>query len=704
MPSMAANYRRTLTLLWLAAALLLGVTWWHVASLVTESRAKELATAERDLANLTRVTQEHADRTFRAADQVIRFIQSRYLEIGNKLNLTELTEKGVIDAEIFPQVGVIDAHGIYVLANLPVTGKLDLSDREHFKVHVAADTGELFVSKPVLGRASGKWSIQLTRRITRPNGEFAGVVVVSISVDYFTRFYGELQLGSQGVVALYGLDGIARVRKVGNKEEFGTNAAAAPMFEKITQGKLEGSYTRHSLVDGIERLHYYRKVPGYQLVGVDGLDTQYLLAQHNSAKQALMLQAVMVSLLIVALAAALTRYLRQLRREFNIRQMAQRQAEERNEQLNAIFELSPDGFVSFDMQKRVKYISPAFTQLTCQGKEQLAGLDEHDFSAWLAQRCTPGAPFMGVAALREQASGGKSDRHDLIEINLPGKRVLQVGMRSSASSQVSQILYLRDVTRETKIDHMKSEFLATAAHELRTPMASILGFSELLLHDEFDAPTQHEFLDTIHTQSALMADILNELLDLARIEARRDKDFRYTRVDLQELLAELCKSYPLPSGRTAPELDLPEQVLYLMADYGKLRQALLNVISNAYKYSPGGGAIYISVWVNAENALAPAVCIVVTDHGIGMTPDQTKRVCERFYRANTSGKILGTGLGMSIVKEIIDLHHGTLSFDSTPGLGTQVRLCLPTYTTLHDSAGARSLPVGINDTRPTALN
>ena len=704
-----ANYRRTLVLLWLAAAVLLGLTWWHVNSLVTESRAKELATAERDLANLTRVTQEHANRTFRAADQVIRFIQSRYLEVGTKLNLAELTEKGVIDAEIFPQVGVIDARGVYVLANLPVTGKLDLSDREHFKVHVAADTGELFVSKPVLGRASGKWSIQLTRRITRPNGAFAGVVVVSIAVDYFTRFYGELQLGSQGVVALYGLDGIARVRKVGGKEEFGTNAAGAPLFDQIAQGKLEGSYTSHSRVDGIERLHYFRKIPDYQLVVVNALDTQYLLAQHNNAKQALMLQAAMVSLLIVALAAALTRYLRQLRREIDVRQMAQYQIEERNEQLNAIFDLSPDGFVSFDMQKRVKYISPAFTQLTGQGNERLEGLGEHDFSAWLAQRCTPGAPFKGVAALRNRTSGGKPDRRELIELSRLDKRVLQVGMRSSSSNQVSQILYLRDVTRETEVDNMKSEFLATAAHELRTPMASILGFSELLLHEEFDAPTQHELLNTIYTQSTLMANILNELLDLARIEARRDKDFRYTRVDLQDLLAELCKSYRLPSGRTAPELDLPAQALYLMADYGKLRQALLNVISNAYKYSPDGGSVHIRVWVNAEHDQTPAVCLEVTDQGMGMTPEQVQRVCERFYRANTSGKILGTGLGMSIVKEILDLHHGTLSFNSTPGLGTQVRLCLPTYTTLQNSVDpfastASTLHRRNADTRPADLS
>jgi len=233
---------------------------------------------------------------------------------------------------------------------------------------------------------------------------------------------------------------------------------------------------------------------------------------------------------------------------------ANRQIEERNEQLNAIFELSPDGFVSFDAHKRVKYISPAFTQLTGQGAQPLSGLEEQEFSTWLAQRCAPGTPFVGVAALRAQALSGTAEKRELIELTAPTKRVLQVGLRSNTSSQVPQILYLRDVTIETEVDHMKSEFLATAAHELRTPMASIFGFSELLLYEKFDESTQQEFLTTIYKQSGLMTDILNELLDLARIEARRDKDFRYTQVHLQDLLLDLVKGYQLPPGRSAPSL------------------------------------------------------------------------------------------------------------------------------------------------------
>ncbi len=673
----ADNYVRTLGLIGLVSGLLLIAAWVHVETLVTDGRAQELAGAERDLANITRVTQEHTNRTLRSADQVIRFVQSRYLEIGDRLNLTELTQKGVIDSEIFNQVGIIDAKGIYVLANLPITGKLDLSDREHFKVHVAADTGDLFVSKPVLGRASGKWSIQLTRRITRANGEFAGVVVVSIDPGYFTRFYNELNLGSEGLAALYGLDGIARARKVGGKEEFGTNAPNAKMFELIGKGTLSGAYTQTSVVDGVERIYHFRKVPQYQLVVTVGVNMKDLIANQNRAKTALRQQAGVVSLLIIALALALTRYLRQLRRDQQNKQAAELEIRDRTEQLNAIFALSPDGFVSFDSARRVKYVSPGFARMTAAGDMALTGLDEHDFSAWFAEHCASGSDTLDIAAIRSTVADGKPNATQTLEITGDAKRVLKIGFRSSDSGVVSQVLYFRDVTHETEVDHMKSEFLSTAAHELRTPMASILGFSEVLLHQDVEAEAQREFLGIIYKQSQLMAKILDELLDLARIEARRGKDFRYSKVCLQELAEDLAKSFIPPQGRGPLELDLPEQKLEVIADSGKLRQAVLNVLSNAYKYSPGGGPVVLGVEVQNRTGAKPRTCIHIIDHGIGMTPEQLARVCERFYRADTSGKTSGTGLGMSIVKEIIDLHGGELSISSEVNFGTRVSLCLP---------------------------
>ncbi|MCX7169132.1 MAG: ATP-binding protein [Proteobacteria bacterium] len=671
-----------LRLIWLAATILLLITWWHVFALVSESRSKELATAERDLANLTRVSQEHADRTFRSADQVIRFIQARYLEIGDRLDLTALSNQGVIDTEIFPQVGIIDAQGIYTLANRPINGRLDLSDREHFKVHVAADTGELFVSKPVLGRSTGKWSIQLTRRITRANGEFAGVVVVSIDPGYFTRFYSELKLGTQGVVALYGLDGVARARKVGGKEEFGTQAGNSLMFERIARGELEGAYTARSVVDGIERMYYFRKLPRYALVVADGLDIKYLMDNHQRAKEALWLQAALVSLLILALAVALTRYFKRIGTEITARQLAQRLIEERNEQLNAIFSLSPDGFISFDGERRVKYVSPAFTRMTGFAESTVIGCDESVFSELLADACEPASRFPGIAKLRTmnkaEVGGTANERRQTIELAGAGKRVLEVGLRESDAESVSQILYLRDITHETEVDRLKSEFLSTAAHELRTPMASIFGFTELLMTQQFEETDRNDFLGTIYRQSELMISIINELLDLSRIEARRGKDFTLASVDVRHLMHEIAAGFKTPQDRPPPQEPPGNGPLWVRADRQKLTQAVSNVLSNAYKYSPGGGAVMIELCeAPGDNDTPPRIGIRIADQGIGMTHEQLARVCERFYRADVSGKIPGTGLGMSIVKEIIELHGGELEFSSQLGVGSAVTLWLP---------------------------
>jgi signal transduction histidine kinase len=358
---------------------------------------------------------------------------------------------------------------------------------------------------------------------------------------------------------------------------------------------------------------------------------------------------------------------------------------DRTEQLDAIFDLSPDGFVSFDAGLRVTFANRAFLRMTGTEAGDIIGLNEAEFSSLLASQCLPEATFPGVAALRaarmDLREGGAQEppvktRHCLIELTGPGSRVLEVGVRMSQAENVSQILYLRDVTHETEVDRMKSEFLSTAAHELRTPMASIYGYSELLLMSDFDENERKEMLSTIFRQSELMASIINELLDLARIEARRGKDFVLERLSLQDLVSETVAGYKLPEGRDAPLVQASSEELLVRVDRKKIQQALLNVISNAYKYSPRGGAISLSFLQEVHHSVG-RFGIEVRDHGIGMRPEELARVFERFYRADSTGKIPGTGLGMSIVREIVEIHGGEVNVASKPGEGTTVTIWLP---------------------------
>lgn len=667
------SLRRIVVGLWLAAAVLVALTWRHVFVLVAEGKQAEWASANRDLANLARVSEEHASRTLRSADQVVQFVNDRYLDLGARINLTAMTERGVIDASLFNQVGIIDARGFYAHANRPIPVPIDLSDREHFRVHVESDTGQLFVSRPVLGRSTNRWSIQLTRRIRLPTDRFGGVVVISIDPTYFTRFYGDLSLGPKGMAALYGLDGVARARIVGDFQDFGANASDSQMFTLIAQGQQSGGFTSVSVVDGVKRLYHYRKLPNHPLVVVIGRDVVDVLAQHQRSRNGFLMQASVMTGLIFALAVTLTWYLLRMRREWVKRAAAQWQLSDRTEQLNAVFELSPDGFVTFDNQNRVKYVSPAFCQLTACTGDALERLDEQAFCAWLIAQGDGTASLPRLVSLGDQADAERM----VIALSKPARRVLQLAARKAQTAQVAKILYVRDITHESEVAQIKSEFLSTAAHELRTPMASVLGFSEVLLSQpDLPEPERQEFVEIIHKQSQNIAVILDELLDLARIEARRGKDFKLEQVDVGSLLQEVVKTFKPPKDRTPPVWAAPTQSGLIRVDRGKVRQALLNVLSNAYKYSPNGGDVALDVSVHGVGE-ARQICISVNDTGIGMTPEQVQRVCERFYRADTSGTLPGSGLGMSIVSEIMALHNGRVVVESHWGSGTRVSLCFP---------------------------
>mgnify|MGYP000890519202 FL=1 len=367
---------------------------------------------------------------------------------------------------------------------------------------------------------------------------------------------------------------------------------------------------------------------------------------------------------------------------------------DRNAQLDAIFQLSPDGLVSFDLDGRVKSVNAAFTRMTGLAAEAVTGLSQAGLERQLRALAEQPGQWPGLESCFRAAKVGadgtapeQADRH-LLPLQRPHAAVLDlVGINSDAAS-VSRLLYLRDVTHEVEVDRMKSEFLSHAAHELRTPMASIFGFTELLMHQEFDEATRKDLLATIYKQTAWLVDIINELLDLARIESRRGKDFSITTVALPDLVADVLRALSLDAERWPITVEVADDLPPALADAAKLRQALTNVLGNAAKYSPAGGAISLRGVTRVSDGRLQ-VGLVVSDHGIGMTPEQVAHVGERFWRADTSGSIPGTGLGMAIVKEILDLLGGAFAVDSSPGAGTTVSLWLPVAPT--DQAPEKSV-------------
>lgn len=345
--------------------------------------------------------------------------------------------------------------------------------------------------------------------------------------------------------------------------------------------------------------------------------------------------------------------------------------------LDTIFTLSPDGFVSFDGNGRVDYVNPAFERLLGLKMGELAALDLSGFEARIRAQADPARPYPSLTpdALDEARPGtDTSGNRATLHLKHPEHRVLQRSLRACDSDTTTCVIYYRDITREVEIDRMKSEFLSTAAHELRTPMASVMGFSELLLTRDYDADRRRDLLQTINRQARRLTQLLNELLDLARIEARQGEDFKRIRQPLNRIIEDTLAALMMPDDPRTVGLRLTSNDICVVVDAAKIQQALTNVLSNAYKYSPDGGDITLEV---LEDADRKRVGLRVSDHGIGMTPQQVSRAFERFFRADTSGNIPGTGLGLSLVKQIVELHEGEVELTSEPGEGTTITLWLP---------------------------
>jgi signal transduction histidine kinase len=297
-PLTAGRRVRLLAPIVLLVLALLGLIWGAVLYKAEAEEKLVIRSVNTENLNLARAFEEHTIRTIKSVDQAVLFLKFQYEKYGDKVNVAEYVREGMIISSIFNQLGVIDEHGMYILSNLPSHKVMDLSDREHFRVHKEKDTNQLFISKPVLGRASGKWSIQMTRRINKPDGSFGGVVVISVDPYYFSDFYSGVELGQRGVVSLVGRDGIVRARRVGDDSEVGQNIKGSPLMT-VWDKAASGSYRSTSVADGVKRFYSYRALKEYPLAVAVGVDEDEALAEFHERRSEYMVYAGCMTLVVL---------------------------------------------------------------------------------------------------------------------------------------------------------------------------------------------------------------------------------------------------------------------------------------------------------------------------------------------------------------------------------------------------------------------
>ncbi len=343
------------------------------------------------------------------------------------------------------------------------------------------------------------------------------------------------------------------------------------------------------------------------------------------------------------------------------------------------FVANPVGTIISTPSGQVLEVNPAFIEASGYSADEVVGRTSQELGFW---RNLEDRERM-VSAISQH---GFIDHLESVFFGKNGKEMTCL-VSSRAIEYEGEVRILNiviDVTDQRraeeamrKLDKAKSDFISTAAHELRTPLIAIVGYCELLENADvmgFSDEQRGSYLSIIQSNADILNRLIDDLLDLGRIQVGRSLGVLPKENNLREIVDKVIASFRLKTGRheiVVEGRDDCPQIVWL--DAGRIAQVLYNLLNNAIKYSPEGGIIKVRL-----SGATDRVSVSIADRGIGMTVVQVEQMFERFYRVDPDSlETIGLGLGMSIVKQIIDDHGGNISVSSQPGEGTTVTFELP---------------------------
>jgi signal transduction histidine kinase len=371
--------------------------------------------------------------------------------------------------------------------------------------------------------------------------------------------------------------------------------------------------------------------------------------------------------------------------------------------INRILTSMGEGVLVADLTGRIVFANREATQLFGSGENELIGayfdeflLDRGVFDPHQLRRAIEGAVDGRNAQLEFESRRLEPRYYSLLlsaltlgdrSFLLPGLREGRAGIRQPAYQSlqaerhalpgniIGVVALISDITRRVELDRIKTETLQLVSHELRTPLASIQGLSDVLIKFPVAAEEADEMLRTIHSEAVRLGETINRYLDLTRLESGA-QPLHLTSVYCPELIADCIRNLSVFAAERRVRLTsrISPSVPLLQADAQLLTQAVSNLLSNAIKYSPPETEVVVAAELNHSN-----VMISVRDRGFGIPDEARERIFEKFYRLerDSTSSIVGTGLGLPLVKEIVERHGGRVTVESDPATGSTFTIHLP---------------------------
>jgi PAS domain S-box-containing protein len=380
----------------------------------------------------------------------------------------------------------------------------------------------------------------------------------------------------------------------------------------------------------------------------------------------------------------------------------QRERDDAISLLTSIFDVSEISIVVSDHNRRIVRVNEAFVRILGWSREQVIGEDfidlispdEHEIARENHDRyIKSGLRTSGEMKMMRQDMSIVNTLFTTATLELSQRRRFQVTTIMDITLRKQMEISLRVAKEQADAaNHAKSLFLANMSHELRTPLNAIIGFSEMMIKETFGVlghPKYNEYLEDVHSSATHLLEIINEVLDMSKIEAGRvELDEQEINIhDAIDSVVRMMVARAFGAGidiTMKVENDLP----MLYGDGRLVRQILINLVSNAVKFCKRGGKVDIKSKTNSDGDIV----IIVADTGIGIPKHKLRQALEPFGQVNDSAHaakdVQGTGLGLPLAKAMVELHGGELTLDSDLGVGTTVKITFPSRRVLRTPIAA----------------